>query len=57
MASSFEIFEDRENLNERTFSSHGDVKRERVMLGPLTNNPNGNENPTDQVKNNSLPLL
>lgn len=50
MASSFEIFEDRENLKEKNFPSYGDIKRERVMLGSLTNKTIGNENPTDQVK-------
>lgn len=60
MASSFEIFEDRENLKDKKFSSYGDIKRDRVMLGPLTNKAIGNENPTDQVRRKNiffLPLI
>lgn len=54
MASSFEIFEDRENLKDKKFSSYGDIKRDRVMLGPLTNKAIGNENPTDQVRRKNI---
>ena len=51
MASSFEIFEDRENLKEKKVSSYGEIKRDRVMLGPLTNKALSNENPPiDQVR-------
>lgn len=56
MASSFEIFEDRENLKEKTLLNYGESKRDRVMLGSLTNKAIGNENPTDQVRKQNLPL-
>lgn len=53
MASNFEIFEDRENLEEKKFSTYGDNKRDRVKLAPITNKGIVNENHHDQV---SLPL-
>ena len=58
MASSFEIFEDRENLKEKKVSNYGEIKRDRVMLGPLTNKALSNENPpNDQVRRKKNPLF
>lgn len=57
MASKFEIFDDRENLEEKKFSVYGDGKRDRVKLGTLTNKGISNENHNDQVRKIFLPLL